>query len=281
MRHIIISLIALMAACLGAAAQNYSIHSVTPGVKVQSAGNTADAEAGMKVKASDTFVIPQEGIVEIYNPLDKRVYRSVRPGRISVTALIIEARDVASDNSRSVDAKLRFSKSGSASTNKRIYVEKGMVTRSLAVYDPEAENLEMNPATLGAYIAARLLGEAPADTVMPVTLSHGTAGEKGLRFEVENTLEFPVYFNIVKFTPADGKVEISPLGQPGAPYVLLPSQSMRRVNPTPLDPAARHFIVMTPCLFELDAVLDETARAIAGNPDARADDSLPVFVTSL
>lgn len=281
MRHLIICLIAITAGCLGMKAQNYSIHSVTPGVKLQSSGNTSDAQAGMKLKASDSFIIPDEGVVEVYNPLDKRVYRSLRPGSISVTKLIIEARNVASDNSRSVDAKLRFSKSNSANTNKRIYVEKGMVTRSQAVYDPEAENLEMNPATLGGYIAARLLDKAAVDTVMPVKYTHGPAGDNGLRFEVENSLDFPVYFNIVKFNGADKKVEISPLGQPGAPYVMLPRQSMSRVNPTPLDQAARHFIVMTPCLFDLDEVLEEVAKAIEHTPEAKADDTLPVFVAPL
>ncbi|MDE7402736.1 MAG: hypothetical protein K2M87_04925, partial [Muribaculaceae bacterium] len=105
--------------------------STTASVKVISGSKTIEAVKGMQLKAADSLVIPEGGVVEIYNDFDKRVYKSLRPGKISVTKLLIEARQVAADNSKNVSGRLNLGKNGSGS-GRQAYVEKGMVTRNHA-----------------------------------------------------------------------------------------------------------------------------------------------------
>lgn len=138
MRRLILTLAVIVIATMGTMAQNYTLHSATSGVKVLSAGKTADAKKGLQLKASDTFIIPEGGLVEVYNNTDKRIYKSLRPGKVSVTKLLIEARQVAADNSKNVSSRLTLGKNGTGS-GKKAYVEKGMVTREHL----EADSLEI------------------------------------------------------------------------------------------------------------------------------------------
>ena len=114
------------------ASAHYTLHSVSGDVKVESGGKTVAAAKGMTVKAIDYIIIPKGGKVEILNDLDKRIYTSITPGRISVTRLMIDARGAASANAKNVASRMNL---GRKSTNdsKNVYVEKGMVRRSLAV----------------------------------------------------------------------------------------------------------------------------------------------------
>ena len=53
---------------------------------------------------------------------------------------------------------------------------------------------------------------------------------------------------------------------------------MAREQLTPLT-NDRHFIVMTPCTFELDRLIEEVNRLLAEpGAEAGADDQLPVFM---
>lgn len=259
-------------------AQHYTIHSATTGVKIESQGKQVVATKGAALKATDQLIIPNNGVVEVFNSLDKRIYRSLRPGKISVTKLMIEAREVASDNSKSVSAKMRFGK-GSGAGNKNVYVEKGMVTRSLAMYDPASDGLEMDPATLAKYIRVKLL--QPADTAdLPIALTHGKTKEGGLSFRLENVLDYPVYFNILRLSPtATGDVAISELGQPDGTYVLLPHQVMQREHLAPLAADEAHILVLTPCKFDINSLLDEFGKQSAPGADLLND--LPAFIYTL
>lgn len=136
MNRLLLTFILIVAGAALSAAQNYTLHSTTPAVKVVSAGKTADAKKGMKVKGTDVLVIPDGGVVEVYNEFDKRIYRSLRPGKVSVTKLLIEARQVAADNSKNVGNRLNLGKNGSG--GKQAYAEKGMVTREFCEADTTA-----------------------------------------------------------------------------------------------------------------------------------------------
>lgn len=200
MRKIILILGLLVLSAVGMNA-HYSIHTTSRGVKVENATSTKDATKGMMVKATDYVIIPTGGVVEIYNELDKRIYRSTDTGKISITRLMMDARKSASDNRQTVTSRLRFGKGGAKTDNgNRVYVEKGMVRRSLAVYDPEAENIQMDSRTLGRYLAARILSEnGVTSSAMPVSVTHGAVDGEGLYFRVVNNIDFPVYFNICKY----------------------------------------------------------------------------------
>lgn len=281
MRKLLFLLLLLVTLPVGA---HYSIHSVSNGVLIESAGKQSLAEKGASVKPSDHLIIPKGGKVEIYNDLDKRIYASVSDGKISVTRLMIDARSAASDNQGNVSSRLSFRKS-SGNSDQRLYVEKGMVKRSLGVYDPEGEKIVADPAVIARFIASRLLDSSDSlcDT-MPASTTHEKTAEGGISFNVRNTFGFPVYFNIVKVNPKSGKrtVTISEVGQPTGIYVLLPDQTLGRGHYHPLAEDETHLMVMTHYQFDIDEMIEELEKAIKNpSPKSSVDNSLPVYLTRL
>lgn len=126
----LLTAIALICLSISALAQQrYSLYSATEGVKVEISGKTQAAKKGMDLKATDILLIPEGGAAEVLNTLDKRIYKSVRPGRVTVTTLLIEARQSATDKIANVSSKLNIGKSGS-NFGKKVYNERGMVRRT-------------------------------------------------------------------------------------------------------------------------------------------------------
>lgn len=262
---------------------HYSLHSVSGEVKVESGGNQKPAQKGMALKASDYLVIPQGGKVEIYNDLDKKIYTSVATGKISVTRLMIDARGTASDNRGNVASRLRFGKKANAG-NERLYVEKGMVKRSLGVYDPEGEKIVADPAVIARYIAAKLTdsGEFAGDS-LPVETVKEIKNEEGISFKIRNTLEFPIYFNIVKISGNGNrrKVSISEIGQPAGVYVLLPRQTMSREHFQPVLSDESHILVMTHSQFDVDEMIEQMETIFRNGKDTgpSPEKNLPLYLS--
>ncbi|MBD5223381.1 MAG: hypothetical protein HDS71_04935 [Bacteroidales bacterium] len=265
------------------AGAHYTLHSVSGDVKVESGGKTVSAAKGMTVKAIDYIIIPKGGKVEILNGLDKRIYTSITPGRISVTRLMIDARGAASDNAKNVASRMNLGRK-SPNDSKNVYVEKGMVRRSLAVYDPEGEMMEMDAETLGKYVAARLNDTAGIATdTCPVNLTSTHLQDGGLAFKLENTLGFPVYFNVLRVKKGEKPtVEISQLGQPAGSYVVLPRQTISREHFPTLDPAETHLVVITNCQYDVDKVIEEITKALENKNDLDGSArDLPVYIDYL
>ena len=267
---------------------HYLIHSATEGVKIENTGGVKMAEKGTEVKANEYLLIPEGGEVEIYNDLDKNIYKSTGFGKISVTRLMIDAKKTASDNSKNVAARLRFAKNkGTEDEGARIYVEKGMVRRSLAVFDPEAENLQVDSKTLASRIAKYLNSpDSAAINDVAVQVSNGSIDTTGVFFRIVNTLDFPIYFNVLKFdsTPESNqrKVEISKLGQPDGSYVLLPGQAITRECFSAIPEDERHLLVITHFRYDLDEVVDETGNALKDvSEQETSTSSLPIFIKNL
>lgn len=126
-------LMALLAVTTLTISAHFTIHSSTSGVKVESGGKTQAAAKGNAVKATDYLIIPAGGEVEIYNDLDKRIYRSVNTGRMSVTRLMMDARKIAADNNKTVGAHVNLGSKKKGNT--RVYDEAGMVTREIEYAD--------------------------------------------------------------------------------------------------------------------------------------------------
>ncbi|MDE6296100.1 MAG: hypothetical protein K2M03_08560 [Muribaculaceae bacterium] len=276
-------LILLLAIGIDTVMAHYTLHSVTGDVKVESAGKTEKAAAGRIVKATDYIIIPQGGKVEILNDIDKRIYTSIKPGKMSVTKLLIEARGVAADNGANVASRMSLGRK-TQKGGEKVYVEKGMVRRSLATYDPEGEQMEMNAETLGRYVASRIAGgtlSSGEDAPVKVESSHPEGG--GLGFMMENTLQFPVYFNIIKIGGnGKGDVNISPLGQPAGSYVVLPHQTLSREHFPALDGGEQHILIMTNCRYDVDKVIEETIKALNEGVTSAADEAaLPVYIRTL
>lgn len=140
MRLTILTLI-FLAAVNVVSAQRYTLHSATKGVSVLSGGKTIAATVGMELKATDEFVIPEGGVAEVRNATDNRIYRSVRPGKVTVTRLMIEARQSATDKLSALGDKIDVGRKG-GDKRKRVYGEKGMVNRSILV---AGEGIEETP----------------------------------------------------------------------------------------------------------------------------------------
>lgn len=271
-------IISLLFGLVPAMAQHYSIHSATTGVSVTSGGKTVLATKGMQLKPTDNINIPNGGSAEILNSLDKRIYKSVRPGTLSVTKLMIEARQSAADKLASVSSKLNMPK-GEGGKGKKVYVEKGMVNRSLAVFDPEGENLELDFNSLADYISSRLLALKNDTIPSGLILNYkNKEGESEESFALDNRLGYPVYFNLLEYDPAKG-IEISRLGNPSGAYVVPDCQSISRSRLEKPAPANKTFVIVTPCQFDIDKVIEKVNQSINENKSsAQADDQIPVIL---
>lgn len=270
MKRMLFVLAVMAAGILSAAAQNYTIYSVTKGVKVETGGKTVAAEEGMALKPSDLFIIPAGGTVAIHDKTSGDIYTSVSTGKVSVTKLKIEATRSAANKAGNILSGVNARFGGPTGTSGgRVYVEKGMVNRSLTVYDPDGDNVEMEPATLARYIATQLL--ARNSDSMPVDVSFGATGDEGLFFRLENSLEYPVYFNVLRMK--DREVEISPLGQPSGTYVVLPRQALQREHLSGIPEGEAHVIVLTPCQYELDAVIEQVNYHLRSDEPFTSEDT--------
>lgn len=263
-----------------AASAHYTVHDVVGNVTVESGGKSVTLTKGMTLKATDQIVIPAGGKVEILNTVDKRIYSSIKAGKTSVTRLLIDARGVASDNSANVASRMQLGRKEQKGDQK-VYVEKGMVRRSLAVYDPEGDGMELDASTLGACLAGLIKGgKLVSGDEAPVRLNSERLRDGGLGFKVENTLSFPVYFNIIRLKE-DGELEISPLGQPAGSYVLLPRQTMSREHFPAIPEGEKQLIIMANCQYDIDRVIEEAQKALSNGTSSDGTGDLPVFVTTL
>ena len=265
---------------------HYSLHSVSGNVKIDSNGKQTPAAKGMTLKASDYLIIPEGGKVEIYNDLDKGIYASTKPGRISVTRLMIDARGVSADNRGNVASRLRFGRQSDPG-KERLYVEKGMVKRSLGVYDPEGEKIVADPDVMARFIALKTAGQKDLSAeTLPVPVEKSTPEGGGISFKVKNSMQFPIYFNILKITDNEGrkKAGISEVGQPAGVYVLLPGQTLAREHFTSVPSNESHILVMTHSQFDIDDIIERLDALFKKGEAAVGDTSsekLPLYLLRL
>ena len=264
---------------LVAGAQNYTLYSTTNGVKVISGNKTVNATKGQTLKPNDVFVIPNGGSVSIHDKKTGDIYTSQSSGQISVAKLKIEASKSARSKGRTLLSSMagdRFGSSGGSTG--RIYMEKGMVNRSLAVYDPDGDSIAMQPRALAEYIVSRLMDNSGDEA--PLELKYGSNEGGGLFFSLENTLDYPVYFNVMALTqgPVGRSVQISPLGQPNGSYVVLPRQTLHREHLDSLPFSENHFIVITPCQYDLDGVIEEVNKALASGEEKQPEEEIAASV---
>lgn len=259
----------------------YSLYDFSGGVKLERSGKALTLSKGMSISGSDIFTISEGGWVEIFNPSNSELYKSISPGRFATTRIMIDARQQASNTSKSIHENLRFGRSNPKSKEK-VYVEKGMVTRSLEVYDPEAQNLQVDPMKLCEHVVGAIRSRRYINAEkFPVKLTHAATDSAGLKFAIENTLSFPVYFNILKIKETDGHVEISELGQPSGNYVLLRRQAISREQFSGLDPDSDHILIMTHCYFDIDKLVENLETMMKQTTISSPDTNLPVYVQKL
>lgn len=260
------------------AADHYSLHSFKGNVTIESKGRSTKACKGMTLNPTDNIVIPNGGSAEVYNSLDKQIYRSATPGRISVTRLMINAAKTAADKFSSVGEKMRIGRKSSAG-DQRVFVEKGMVKRSLATFDPDAGNAEMDIESVAMRLASAMAHHTCDSLPEGVTVDIESGPEQGaVSFGVSNSMTSPLYYNLLSFTP-DKEIEISPLGQPEGCFVLLPGQQTVRSQKSTSKTLAPTILIATPVKFDLDKVTERANALLSGNEATQiVNTDLPVII---
>ena len=152
----------------------------------------------------------------------------------------------------------------------------------MEAYDPEGDNLQVDTKKLSANVINALKDlEALKTSDFPTTLLNAPVNESGLKFMLENTLNFPVYFNVLRIIPEEGKVEISELGQPTGNYVVLQNQSIVRSQSKGLNPAGKHILIMTHCYFDIDELIENMESLMKEGTQVASDNHLPVYMRLL
>ncbi len=280
MRRIILTMVLAAISMLCSTAQSlYSIHSTTSGVKIKTNDTEKPAVAGAPLFGLDELYIPTGGKVEVLHRANNKIYSSTRTGYISVFDLVKAANDEAEGHLANVSRRISFGKN--SKNEGTTYITEGGVRRSIAVYDPNGKNIAMDIPLLSAHIASYIRSTdniSFSDTVpVKFTTSRDTLGVS-LAFNIENTLDYPFYFNILRVNMSDiSDIEISKLGQPMGCYVIQPGQTMSRTDTSDIDSNERHIVLMTPCQFDLDLLIEELKKAVA-SANSLETKNLPVYV---
>ncbi len=280
MRAIVSIITAIFLSTLSCMAK-YTLYNFNGDLSISRNGRTIDLQKGMELSAFDMINISDGASIEIFNDQNSQIYKSKTSGSFSVTRIMIDAKGQASNHLEGINDKMRFGKSTDESST-RVYAAKGMVSHALAVYDPEGNTIQVDPQILGTHIATTLRDTTSIiSSPFPATLTIGSITDGGRSFRLENSLNFPVYFNLIKIKDAKiGAIEISELGQPTGCYVVRPGQALSREQFAGLDTNAMHVLIMTHCYFDIDKVI-ETVGAIMSDPNHtanNADTTLPLYL---
>lgn len=281
MKRILFSLL-LSALATATALAQYSIHSCSGDVKIRKGMQLTTAAKGASVSAADILELGEGSEVEILNAANSKTYKCTTPGQTSVSGIMISATTLSANKGKSIRDNMNFSRS-SATGSSHVYVEAGMVKRSMATYDPEAKNIEVDPRQLSICVINALRNpESMQGAECPANFSHAATAGGGLGFSVGNTLGAPIYFNVLKVTGDSlAGISISELGQPSGSYVLLPSQTISREQLSPLPANERHIMVMTHFNFDIDKLIEHIESIATNNETAVPDSSLNVYLSPL
>lgn len=280
MNRFILIFVSLIISWLSVSA-NYTLYSFSGNISIQHGGKEVVPEKGMKVNAADEIVIGPGASVEIYNAMTKEIFKSVGEGKTSVMRIMLDARKQSNNSISAINDRWTLSKNSTPGNN-RLYTE-GLVKRSMHVYDPAAENKEVDPYQLALHIYNAISNPVKLTSGnYPTEVSSKHLEDRGLNFNVANSLAFPIYMNVIKIQETSlGSVELSELGQPMSSYVILPGQSIAREQLHGLNNADIHILILTFCRFDIDKLIEETNKLIQnpyfGNPDSE----LPVYIGRL
>lgn len=281
MKQLLLTFIFTILVTSGATAQ-YSIHSCSGDVKIKKGMRLIPAEKGVTVSPADILELAEGAEIEIFNATNSQTYKCGKPGQTSVSGIMISTTTLSADKGKSIRDNMNFSRS-SASGSSHVYVESGMVKRSMATYDPEARNIEVDPRQLSFCVinALRNPGSMQGNEC-PADFSHAPTPGGGLGFTVGNTMASPIYFNVLKVKDDSiAGISISELGQPSGSYVLLPSQTISREQLTPLPTDERHILIMTHFHFDIDKLIEQIESITKSNEAGIPDSSLKVYLSPL
>lgn len=264
MKEILAVIVAFVIGVVSASGQ-YTVDEVAGSVTVSNGGRDVAVTKGMALTPMDDLTLGKGASVKIFSKAESRSYSWSKEGRHSVQSIKIGAGKAAESVIGRVGGSLSFTRSQGAGEG-YVYVESGMVKRSMATYDPAAQNVEVDAKLMSAFVVDALRCGKCGNEAMPAEVTHGRNASGGLAFSVVNTLENPIYFNVLKIKGgAVERVEISELGQPSGSYVLLPSQSIAREQLAALGEGDRHVLVMAHFNFDVDKLIEHMEEAMRGD----------------
>lgn len=264
----LLTIVLLAIAAIGAYA-DYSVNSITGNAYLLKHGESLKLKSGMALEPNDYLEIDKGATLVIFSSDDSKLYTINTSGMERVSRLIFQARRRAKSNSSSVNSQLSLKRNKDA--DGVVYIEKGKVTRALAVYDPEGEGVKMDGDKLAESVYAHLRDSLMVQHDNQDLVLTRRVEPDGLSFMIDNPLDHPVYFNVFKINGNDGSVTISELGQPVGCYAILPSQFLAREQGAGLDPAELHLIMVTDFYFDIDEVLTKLNSLL----DAKSDVTAP------
>lgn len=279
MRRLLMMIVSLMI-CVFAVMGQYTVEDVSGNVTIRKGGHQTAVSKGMSLTPMDELTLAPGACVKIYNKSEAKSYTWTKEGMSTVQTIRIEAGKAAeSIGQRLGNLPNTFVRPMSGNQG-YVYVESGMVKRSMASYDPAAQNIEVDPEQMADYIIAELLsGDSGEHGGVPTTFSHERNDAGGLIFSIENTLQNPIYFNVIK-VDSENKVQISEIGQPSGSYVLLPSQTLSRGQLSAL--ADKHILVMAHFNFDIDKLIENVEEKLKTEMvKPQLQENMGIYVTRL
>lgn len=273
-------LIATLTLTVAGIKAEYIVESVTGNVELSHNNKSAALTKGMTLVPSDMIKLGNGASLDIFDTTDSKIYTANASGLYSVSRLIFDARRKARSNASSIHGKLRLTKG--KEPEGVVFVEKGKVTRALTVYDPEAQNIQMDINKLSRRLYSLLRDSLGQTTTQPdATVLSQRIEPDGLSFMVENTLSYPIYFNVFKINGTDGSVTISELGQPVGSYAILPTQFLAREQRAGLAPNELHIMIMSDFFFDIDELLTGLNTLIDKNEEITDTENIPIHLLPL
>lgn len=264
-----------------AAVAQYSVHSLSGDIKLKKGMQYVTVTKGMQLSAADVLELGEDAAIEIFNASNSQTYKCTKPGSSSVSGIMISATSLAANKGKSIRDNMNFSRSSASGTG-HVYVESGMVKRSMATYDPEARNIEVDPRELSRFVVNALRNPEAPESQCPAAFTHSPNPDGGLSFSIGNTLSSPIYFNVIKVADSEtSKISISELGQPSGSYVLLPAQTLSREQLAPLPENERHILIMTHFNFDVDKLIEHIEASMQSGDNSTPDSALNVYMSPL
>ncbi len=230
----------------------FVVRSVKGNVTATRAGKPVALKAGMTVSPGEKLNVPEGAVLSVKNDVNNNIYTSTKAGSFTLSRMMLDADVSAGGNITAINERLKVG-GGGLDNGKRVYVEQGMVKRSLSEYDPQASGFSIDPKTLARCVREWVPEKLPA--VLPFTPVLEREPDGSLAVEMTNREEFPIYFNIIS-KDGPGTYTLSCLGQPAGSYVLLPRQSISRRHRDAVDPDSQQMVIIANCQFDVDALLE-------------------------
>lgn len=274
-----LSILLILATAMTAMA-DYSVKSITGNVKLLKHGRTLPLKTGDIIDPEKVMIlIDTDSELVVCRTTDNKLYTFNTPVLERLSRMVFLADREAGSNIGAVNSKLRLKRE--KESEGVVHVEKGKVTRSLSIYDPEGQGCQMDADKMASRLYVLLRDSLDSPSAAQTLALSRRIDPNGLSFMVENTLEHPIYFNVFKISASDGSVSISELGQPVGCYAILPTQFLAREQTSGLNEAELHIMIMSDFYFDIDAILARLNTLLDKKAEVESNANISLYILPL